>query len=262
MKRISYIIGIVLLFGAAAKEASALTYVTVLTPAERRQLTTEYNTLQAQRRQTQTDLNNMCRVVRNSREMFVYSLNGSNRWEFWTTNQVAARLRQISRTQTAYNQWWKYLAGQHLNYSRYVGSQLIPSLHAKLDRINKRLADISGLLASDENNKKRPNLTNVTVNTSPVHIRIWDHGKQDGDIVQIFLNGRFLRELRLVKNGTTLTLPLKFGNHRLQVVAMNTGDEGPNTASVKVTGVVKGKAQQSWELQKGEQTIMWITVGN
>jgi len=261
MKRIGYIISIALLCGLAAEKASALTYVSVLTPAQRRQLTAEYQNLQNQRQRTQTDLNNMCRVLSNTTEMFVYNLNGSNRWEFWKTNQVAARLKQISQNQAAYRAWWTRLAGQHRNYSHHVSTQLVPSLREKLNQINKRLAEISDTLASDVNNEKRPNLTNVTVNTSPVHIKIWDHGNQDGDIVQIFINGRFHRQLSLTKSGTTLTLPLQYGRHCLQVVAMNEGREGLNTASVKVTGVVKGKPKQDWQLKKGARTTMWITVG-
>ncbi len=39
---------------------------------------------------------------------------------------------------------------------------------------------------------------------------MWDHGSEDGDIVQIFVNGKFYRQLTLTKRGATVTLPLAF----------------------------------------------------
>ncbi|MDP6543445.1 MAG: hypothetical protein QGH60_05595 [Phycisphaerae bacterium] len=262
MKRISYIIGIVLLCSLAVEKAAAISYVTYLSPEERRQLTAEYSTLTAQRQRTANDLNNMCRVLASAQEMFVYNLKGSNRWEFWTTKQVSAHLQRISRNQATYQWFWRNLAAQHRTHCRFITLQVVPNLRAKLDKINKRLAVISRLLATNVGNQKRPNLTNVVVNKSPVYVRIWDHGDQDGDIVAVYVNGIFKRKITLSNRGTTLTLPLAFGHHRLQVVALEKGSKGLNTASVKVTGVVKGKPEQAWKLERGEQTTMWITVGN
>jgi hypothetical protein len=260
MKRIGYIISIVLLCGLAAEKASALTYV--MTPEARRKLEAEYRTLTEQKRQTESDIKRLCGVLSSSQRVFVYSLYGSKRWECWTTNQVTTRLRQLYGNQATYRAWWKYLAGQHMNYSRYVRNQLLPSLQDRLRKINSRLGEVRSTLANTGTiGGDKTGLSNVTVNTSPIYVKVWDHSKQDGDIVQVFLNGRFLRQVSLVKGGTTITLPLQYGQHRLEVLAMNQGSEGPNTASLSITGVVKGKPRQSWRLKTGQRAGMWITVG-
>ncbi|MDP6543446.1 MAG: hypothetical protein QGH60_05600 [Phycisphaerae bacterium] len=250
MKRISYIIGIVLLCSLAVEKASALT------PKERRLITNEYTALTAQRQRTLKDLNNVYRVVNNSQEMFVYSLNGSNRWEFWTTKQVAARLQQISRNQAAYRAWWQHMAEQHQIHCQYVIKHLMPNLRTKLDALDSRLKQLSRMLAAG----KRAVLTPVVVGRSPVYINIRDSHKQDGDIVAVYIDGVLKQTVKLTNRGTTLMLPLAFGHHRLEVVALNTGDEGLNTASVKISGVVKGKRDQKWQLRKNERTTMWINV--
>jgi len=44
------------------------------------------------------------------------------------------------------------------------------------------------------------------------------------------------------------------------VRALNEGTDKPNTASISVTGVVKGQPRQSWRLKTGQTTGMMITV--
>ena len=108
--------------------------------------------------------------------------------------------------------------------------------------------------------KPKKNLTNVTVNRSPVTLRLWDHGKQDGDIVQVFVDGRFYKQIRLTKGGITLSLPLTYGQHRFEVRAMNEGTDKPNTASMSIGGVTQGQARQSWSLKTGQTAGMTINV--
>jgi len=103
-------------------------------------------------------------------------------------------------------------------------------------------------------------LTSVSVNRSPVHIRLWDHSDQDGDIVQIFVNGQYHQTVHLTKSGATLSLPLTFGRHRLQVKAQNQGSSGPNTASMRIEGVTGGKAEQKWSLKTNQVATMDINV--
>jgi hypothetical protein len=106
---------------------------------------------------------------------------------------------------------------------------------------------------------KKP-LTNVTVNRHQVIVKMWDHAKQDGDIVDLYLNGKYLRRISLTKGGSSLTLNLATGNHRFEVRALNEGTDKPNTASISITGVVKGNPRQSWSLKTGQVTGMYITV--
>lgn len=106
-----------------------------------------------------------------------------------------------------------------------------------------------------------PRLTNVVVNKSPVQVRIWDHGQEDGDIVQLFINGKPVQQLRLTRAGATLSFPLAYGQHRLDVRALNEGSTSPNTASISISGVVQGNPQQRWSLKTGQTDGLTITVG-
>ena len=251
------LIAVVLLGGLFAAKARALTYV--LSEAGRALLQAEYEGLKTRRLQTLQEIRNLNHVLSSSQTMFVFNLNGSKRWEYWPTNQVGVRLRQISPAQANYRAWWNRLLQQHLQYAQYVKNGYVPSLHQKVAQIDRRMAEIQKAL--NESGQKT-GLTNVSVNRSPVHIKMWDHGSEDGDIVQIFVNGQFYRQLRLTKGPATVTLPLAFGNHRLEVRAVNEGSDSPNTASISITGVVRGKPQQSWRLKTGQTAGMWITVGN
>ncbi|MDP6634658.1 MAG: hypothetical protein QGG42_07165 [Phycisphaerae bacterium] len=260
MKRIGYIISIVLLCGLAVEKASALSYV--LSDATIKRLEGEHNALIKQRQQTQADITNLCSVLSNPQRMYVYSLNGSKRWECWTTQQVADRLGQMNYSRAQYYGWWNYLQAQHRNYWRYARNQLLPSLQARLKQIDARLTYIARTLSSSTPDDRTGGLSNVTVNMSPIYVYVWDHGKlQDGDVVEIFVNGKLIRQVSLTRSKTRIKLPLPYGNHRLEVRALNTGASGPNTASMSITGVVKGNPKQSWNLQTGERATMWITVG-
>ncbi|MDP6636678.1 MAG: hypothetical protein QGG42_17400 [Phycisphaerae bacterium] len=106
---------------------------------------------------------------------------------------------------------------------------------------------------------KKP-LKDITVNRNRVYVKMWDHRKQDGDIVNLYLNGKYLRQIKLTNRGSTITLNLTAGRHRFEVRAMNEGTDEPNTAAISVTGVVKGQPRQSWSLKTGQTTGMNITV--
>ena len=103
-------------------------------------------------------------------------------------------------------------------------------------------------------------LKNVTVDRHQVIVRMWDHAKEDGDIVDLYLNGQYLRRMNLTNAGTNVTLNLARGNHRFEVRALNEGTDKPNTASISISGVVQGQPQQSWSMKTGQQTEMVITV--
>lgn len=106
-----------------------------------------------------------------------------------------------------------------------------------------------------------PPLTNVVTDRSPVLIYLRDHGSEDGDVVQLYVNGQFYQQVRLTNKGTTLSLPLRFGQrHKLQIRAMNEGSKGPNTAEMKISGLTKGRSRQTWSLETGQWASMFIDV--
>ncbi|MBC8875720.1 MAG: hypothetical protein H8E44_40350 [Planctomycetes bacterium] len=138
--------------------------------------------------------------------------------------------------------WWKIQF-----YPTAVNSQVLQQWQQFLQQV-----------ASPQPPKK--DLKDVTVNRHQVVVQMWDHAKEDGDIVDLYLNGQYLRRIRLANAPTSLTLNLVAGRHRFEVHALNEGTDKPNTASISISGVVQGEPQQSWRMSTGQRTRMMITV--
>lgn len=104
-------------------------------------------------------------------------------------------------------------------------------------------------------------LTDITVNSRVITVSVWDHGRIDGDRVNLYLNGRMIRSnLKLKKNRTNIQLNLSIGSNVVEIKALNEGSISPNTASMKITNVIKGKSEQKWQLKRGQTGRMRIRV--
>lgn len=100
-------------------------------------------------------------------------------------------------------------------------------------------------------------LTDVTVGRRDVTITVWDHGNEDGDIINIYLNGKVLKsKLRLTKKKQVFRVNLSGGQNRFEVEAVNEGSQSPNTATVEISNVTKGKPSQVYERKSGQKTSM------
>jgi hypothetical protein len=63
-----------------------------------------------------------------------------------------------------------------------------------------------------------------------------DHMAFDGDRVNILLNGKIIAENVLLKPGfTSIEIPLEIGFNKVEFVALNQGQSGPNTAQLRIT---------------------------
>lgn len=63
-----------------------------------------------------------------------------------------------------------------------------------------------------------------------------DHMAFDGDRVDILLNDRVIAENVLLRPGfTTIDIPMEVGFNKVEFVALNQGQSGPNTAQLKIT---------------------------
>lgn len=72
-----------------------------------------------------------------------------------------------------------------------------------------------------------------SVNRRTLQIEIWDNDKEDGDVVSIMFNDRWiLRGVKVTKNVQKLELPLSTGDNTLVLHADNLGSAPPNTAAV------------------------------
>ena len=111
-------------------------------------------------------------------------------------------------------------------------------------------------------------LSDVTVNRSPTQITVWDHGTEDYDTVNIYLNNQLVQGNLVLRNARqSLTLYLNPGNNILTVEAVNEGDpeinrqknlSRGNAAAIEISGVTGGRQSQEWVLYTGQTGTMQI----
>lgn len=79
-----------------------------------------------------------------------------------------------------------------------------------------------------------------------------DHMMFDGDRVQIRVNGKVVVENLLLENSyKEVTVPLEIGFNKIEFVALNQGDAGPNTAELKIIDNGKLISRNVWNLLTG-----------
>ena len=120
------------------------------------------------------------------------------------------------------------------------------------------LADDAGNQPGGGSQKaSKGNLQNVSVSQRNVTLTFWDHGKEDGDIITIYLNGNILREnLKLTNKKQSFPVILNPGSNLFEVEAKNEGSIPPNTASVRISHVTKGRGTQIYERKSGQKASM------
>jgi hypothetical protein len=130
------------------------------------------------------------------------------------------------------------------------------------DELMKKLAKMTDEMTLKPTVGKKPSgkaLTDITVNSRKITISFWDHGKEDGDIIDILLNGKVLRDgIVLTKAPQSFTVNLQGGKNVFGVRAVNEGSISPNTATVKFSNVTQGKDVQVYEIKSGQKTDMNI----
>jgi len=115
--------------------------------------------------------------------------------------------------------------------------------------------------AAQPDDKGTGGLSGVTVDRQNITITFWDHGTEDGDIINIYLNGKSIkRGIKLKKSKRSFPVQLNSGKNRFEVEAVNEGTISPNTASVRISNVTKGKALQIYERKSGQKASMSLTA--
>lgn len=68
-----------------------------------------------------------------------------------------------------------------------------------------------------------------------VKIKVWDNNQEDGDLVNLYLNGRLLRSgIEVSRKGEVFELELSSGLNLIEVEAINEGRVSPNTSAISV----------------------------
>lgn len=104
-------------------------------------------------------------------------------------------------------------------------------------------------------------LGNFAITGNKANIRCRDHEYPDGDRVRVFVNGTvFIIDLLLTGNFKSFDVPLEPGINKIEFVALNQGESGPNTAEFQVfddNGVLV--SSKKWNLLTGvTATILLI----
>lgn len=96
-------------------------------------------------------------------------------------------------------------------------------------------------------------LGNFNITGEKANIRCRDHEYPDGDRVRVFVNGTvFIVDLLLTGNFKSFDVPLEEGINKIDFVALNQGESGPNTAEFHVyddNGVLV--SSKKWNLLTG-----------
>ena len=107
------------------------------------------------------------------------------------------------------------------------------------------------------------NISEIVVTQQNVTISVWDHGCEDGDIINLLINGQvYLSNHVLTNTKKVFNVTLNSGTNYLEIVAVDSGTDCPaqqdrtktrNSAAIHITNAIKG-GDQSWELSMGART--------
>ena len=110
-------------------------------------------------------------------------------------------------------------------------------------------------------------LSDVTVSQRNITLRMWDHGRIDGDQIDLIVNGTYLltNHVLVAPPGTTVNATLNSGNNTIIVHADNVGTWGgfpcpPNTASLEISHVTSGDPTQEWSVGLNENASLVISA--
>ncbi|WP_146164741.1 PKD domain-containing protein [Desulfonatronum sp. SC1] len=106
-------------------------------------------------------------------------------------------------------------------------------------------------------------LQDVVVNSRTITLSIWDHGKEDNDIVTIKVNGTPIpggSNVVLTKQPKTFQLQLNTGRNEISIYAVNEGTQPPNTASFRLSNVTQGEQEQKYRINQNESAAFGATV--
>jgi hypothetical protein len=107
---------------------------------------------------------------------------------------------------------------------------------------------------------KEKGMDDITVNSKTITVTFFDHGDEDGDRIDILINGKAVFPgITLTKAPQSRSITMDADIIVFGFRALNVGTKPPNTATVIFSSVVKGKNRQEYRLSKNQKTNMNIT---
>ena len=106
----------------------------------------------------------------------------------------------------------------------------------RLDQATKDKVNPTKMLDSLKINKlnKDENL-NVFWNSDDIKLAVWDAGQQDGDIINLYHNGKIiLSKYKITNKKKYINVKFKEGKNTFQIEALNEGEITPNTSQIEL----------------------------
>ena len=101
----------------------------------------------------------------------------------------------------------------------------------------------------------------IEVASTTVSIRLWDHASEDGDLVEVRVNGSMqVPKFKLLHAKKTYSLTLNSGMNLIEIVAHNEGTGSPNTVSCEVAPLLEGPETMRFGLKTGEAGMIHTTA--
>lgn len=114
-------------------------------------------------------------------------------------------------------------------YKKAEKIKRIDSVTKEKIKPNKVLEKFGKTTISDEE------IITVFLKSNKAKFEIWDYGKEDGDIVDVYINEKkILENLKIKRNKKTLFLNLKEGTNTIKITTVSSGSIQSNTAKVKL----------------------------
>lgn len=106
----------------------------------------------------------------------------------------------------------------------------------RVDSITKTKVSLVKMLDSIKTNSlKEGENTSVFWNSDKLVLEIWDAGKEDGDIISIYVDGKLVLDKFMISHKTErLEVELPNQLTEIRIEAVNIGDISPNTANIKL----------------------------
>ena len=121
-------------------------------------------------------------------------------------------------------------------------------------------AGAGGSSSSSSSSGGSGGLTDVVVSTSSITLTLRDHMTEDGDQVDLYLNGApVASDILLTNAGVTYHVTLISGTNTLTIHADNEGTAPTNTSELTISNVTSGNSVQTWVLTTGQDATMTIT---
>ena len=104
-----------------------------------------------------------------------------------------------------------------------------------LEKKTVKLPPVKADTTSELMGRKVSTKATVKASKHEVTIRFWDHQAEDGDIISLNLNGKWvLKEQMVYKKPQEITIQLDKGDNYLVLHAENLGTSPPNTAAISI----------------------------